>query len=54
MCGSAPLAGRFGIADTFGGVLESFALLCIHVCMADVSVWSLACMYTCLMCLFDP
>ena len=41
MCGSAPLAGRSGVIDTFSGVLVLFSLLCVRACMADVSVLSL-------------
>jgi len=39
VCNSALLAGKSGFTNTFAGILELSASLCIHVCMFSVPAW---------------
>lgn len=44
MRSSAPLAGAFGatdVTDTFAGVFELLAMLCMRECVSDASISSL-------------
>ena len=34
----APLAGKFGLADMFAGMLKLLVILCMHACVSDASV----------------
>ena len=34
----APLAGKFGLADMFAGILKLLVMLCMRACVSDASV----------------